>query len=413
MTTLDMVHPTTRPARAGANGHVAAPNLRPPRQAVDVDAVIAVAQANADAVDRDARFPAEAIAAAREGRLLGAMVPREFGGEGMSLSAIVDICYRLGQACASTGMIYAMHQTKVACIVRHGRGEPWHQRLLRRIADEQLLLASSTTEGKGGGNVRSSAAAVERSGSRIALERAATVISYGAYADGVVTTARRSSDAAPSDQVLVAFLKEDYTLEPLNAWDTLGMRGTCSTGFTLKARGDAAQVLPVAYDKIHSQTMTPVAHLSWAGVWTGIAAAAVERARGFIRNAARHANGQLPPGAAHLTTATSSLMTLRSLLDSGLRRYEEAADDERALASLDLQTAINLIKVEASELALSTVMSAMRACGLSGYRNDGDFTIGRYLRDVLSAPIMINNERILANIGSTALMNVTPASLRN
>ena len=42
-------------------------------------------------------------------------------------------------------------------------------------------------------------------------------------------------------------------------------------------------------------------------------------------------------------------------------------------------------------------MSAMRACGLSGYRNDSEFAIGRYLRDILSAPIMINNDRILAN----------------
>ena len=413
MTAIDMVQPTTWPARHGKNGHAAEPALRLPSPAIDVEPVVAAARANAEAVDRDARFPAEAMAAARAARLLGVMVPGELGGEGMRLSEVVDICYRLGQACASTAMIYAMHQTKVACILRHGLNEPWHRDLLRRIAGEQLLLASSTTEGKGGGNIRSSAAAIERSGSRISLERAATVISYGAHADGVVTTARRSSDAGPSDQVLVAFLKEDYTLEPLSAWDTLGMRGTCSSGFTLKATGDAAQILPVAYDKIHSQTMTPVAHLSWAGVWTGIAAAAVERARLFIRNAARHANGQLPPGATHLTAATSSLMVLRNLMDSGLRRYEEAADDERALASLDLQTAINLIKVEASELAVSIVMSAMRACGLSGYRNDGDFTIGRYLRDVLSSPIMINNERIIANTASSALMNGTPTSLRN
>ena len=42
-------------------------------------------------------------------------------------------------------------------------------------------------------------------------------------------------------------------------------------------------------------------------------------------------------------------------------------------------------------------MNAMRACGLSGYRNDSDFSIGRYLRDVLSSPIMINNDRILAD----------------
>jgi acyl-CoA dehydrogenase len=58
-------------------------------------------------------------------------------------------------------------------------------------------------------------------------------------------------------------------------------------------------------------------------------------------------------------------------------------------------------------------MSAMRACGLSGYRNDGDFSVGRHLRDVLSAPIMINNERILTNIATASLMSGVPTTLRN
>jgi len=65
------------------------------------------------------------------------------------------------------------------------------------------------------------------------------------------------------------------------------------------------------------------------------------------------------------------------------------------------------------ELAVAIVLSALRACGLSGYRNDGDFTIGRYLRDVLSSPIMINNERILANTGASALMTGVPESLQS
>ena len=112
-------------------------------------------------------------------------------------------------------------------------------------------------------------------------------------------------------------------------------------------------------------------------MWTGIAAGAVERARLFIRNAARHAER---PAAARRRAPHHGkrvAAALRGLIASALRRYEQAADDERTLASLDFQTAINLIKVEASELAVATVMSALRACGLSGYRNDGDFTIGR------------------------------------
>jgi acyl-CoA dehydrogenase len=344
---------------------------------------------------------------------LGILVPHELGGEGASVSDVIDVCYMLGRACSATAMIYAMHQTKVACLIRHGRGSAWHERLLRHLCVEQLLLASSTTEGQAGGDVRKSAAAVEQHGSRIALERTATVISYGEHADGIVTTARRSPEAAASDQVLVAFLKQNYSLERIVNWDALGMRGTCSAGFTLKATGESVQVLPAPYEKIHPQTMMPVAHLTWSGAWTGIAAGAVERARLFVRNAARKSDGQLPPGAAHLTRATASLRTLRALVASAAQRFEAASRDEGALESIDFQTAMNLLKVNASELAIATVMSSLQASGLSGYRNDSEFSIGRHLRDVLSSPIMINNDRILANVAAASLLSAVPAMLRD
>src|ERR1700731_1372405 len=376
-------------------------------------AVAAAAATEAEAVDRDAHFPKAAIDAAREQELLGIQIPTEFGGYGASIFDITDMCYTLGRACASTAMIFAMHQTKVACLVRHGAGSKWHETLMRRVASEQMLLASSTTEGQNGGNIRSSAAAVEHAGTEISLVRNATVISYGAQADGIVTTPRRASDAAASDQVLLALTKDNYTLERSLEWETLGMRGTCSAGFELKFKGTAEQIFPEAYDKIHAQTMTPVAHLCWSSAWAGIAAAAVDRAQLFIRKAPRGAGGQMPPGAAHFTAAKMSLTKLRAVITANLDTYAVHEHDERALSSLDFQSQINLLKVEASELAVATVMSAMRACGLSGYRNDGDFTVGRHLRDVLSAPIMINNDRILANIATASLMSGVPTSLRD
>jgi acyl-CoA dehydrogenase len=375
--------------------------------------VAAVAASHASAVDSAARFPAEAFQAVKVQRLLGIQVPKALGGEGLGIGDVADVCYQLGQACASTGMIFAMHQIKVACIMRHMGESATLQRMLRRLCAEQLLLASSTTEGQGGGNIRSSEAPVEhQEGGRITLERKASVISYGAYADGVVTTARRAADAAASDQVLIAFFKSDYTLTRLQGWDALGMRGTCSEGYTLKASASAEQIIPDPYETIHTRTMVPFAHLLWGSVWTGIAAGATARAQGFVRNAMRH-SGQLPPGAPQFTRALASLRTLRGMLATSLRRYEQCMNDPQALAGLEFQTLITLTKVEASELAAQTVMHAMRACGLSGYRNDSEYSIGRHLRDVLSSPIMINNDRILANLATPVLMSPMASSLRD
>ena len=393
----------------GLGAHRAADAGARPDAATRAAAVAEVAARHADDVDARSRFPAEAIDAARQHGLLGMAVPVNLGGEGAEIADIMEVCYRLGRSCSSTAMIFAMHQIKVACIIDHGASSPWHQAMLKRLSADQLLMASSTTEGQNGGNVRSSAAAVETDGDTIRLDRAATVISYGAEADGIVTTARRAADAASSDQVLVVLLKDDYSLERINGWDTLGMRGTCSAGFALRAEAGAERVLPVGYDKIHAQTMTPVAHLLWSSVWSGIAAAAVERAQVFTRKASR--GGQLPPGALHFTRATSSLRTLRGLINSGLRRYQAARGNPAELVTVDFQTTLTLLKVDASELAVATVMSALRACGLSGYRNDGEASIGRHLRDVLSSPLMINNDRILSNLAMSSLMSTVPQSL--
>jgi acyl-CoA dehydrogenase len=374
-------------------------------------AVAAVAARHASEVDSKPRFPAEAFAAVKAQRLLGILAPTGLGGEGVAVHEVADVCYRLGQACSSTAMIYAMHQVKVACLVRHGRQSDAIERLLRRLCHEQLLLASSTTEGQRGGDVRSSEAPVEHRDGRIHLERKASVISYGAQADGIVTTARRAADADPSDQVLIAFLKDDYTLARLQGWNTLGMRGTCSEGYTLKASGLPGQILPEPYEIIHSRTMVPCAHLFWGSVWAGIAAGAAARAQAFVRHAARHSGGQAPPGAAQLTKTLSMLRTLRGVLANSLRAYESKMDDPKALGALDFQSQITLTKVEVSELAVATVLTALRVCGLSGYRCDNEFSIERQLRDVLSSPLMINNDRILSSLASTSLMAAIPPSL--
>jgi acyl-CoA dehydrogenase len=112
-----------------------------------------------------------------------------------------------------------------------------------------------------------------------------------------------------------------------------------------------------------------------------------------------------------LTRANASLRTLRGLIASAVQRFEAIGNDPAALESIDFQTGMNLLKVNASELAVAAVMSAMQTCGLAGYRNDGEFSIGRHLRDILSSPIMINNDRILANVATASLLSGVPDSL--
>jgi acyl-CoA dehydrogenase len=131
---------------------------------------------NAVDVDRDARFPHEAFAALRAEKLLSCYIPAELGGMGLDITEVSRLCEALGHYCASTAMIFAMHQIQVACIVHHALGSPFFRDYARQVAAKQLLIASATTELGIGGDVRSSICAVKAVGDHFTLEKQAPVI---------------------------------------------------------------------------------------------------------------------------------------------------------------------------------------------------------------------------------------------
>ncbi|MGZ5037787.1 MAG: acyl-CoA dehydrogenase family protein [Usitatibacter sp.] len=360
---------------------------------------------HSESVDHDARFPLEAFEALRAEKLLSCYIPQEFGGMGLSLSQVARLCEALGQYCASTAMIFAMHQIQVACIAHHALGTPFFRDYAREISAKQHLVASATTEMGIGGDTRSSLCAVKVVEDYFMLEKQAPVISYGAFADSILVTCRRNEDAPRNDQVLVLVRQDDCTLKQLSVWDTLGFRGTCSPGFELKSIGKSEQIFPVSYGEVHSQTQHPVAHLLWASLWAGLAHDALGRARSAVRAEARKNPGTTPISATRLAEADLVLNTLKSLVQATLAEYERllAQDDAEAFAHFGFVVRVNNLKLSASQMLIDVVQRAMLICGIQGYRNDSKLSLGRHLRDATGAALMVNNDRIL---GQNATMHV-------
>lgn len=361
---------------------------------------------HADDVDRDARFPHEAFAALKEAKLLSAYVPEELGGMGLDVVEITRICEALAPFCASTAMIYAMHQIQVAIVVHHALHEPSWRAWAEQLVTEQWLLASATTELGIGGDVRSSKCAVVREGDRYTLTKQAPVISYGAEADAIMVTARRAEDAGASDQVAVLVDKADYTLDELWGWDTLGFRGTCSSGFTLTASGPVSRVLPVPYADIHAKTMHAYAHCTWAALWLGLAAGAVGQARSVVRKQARKTPGEMPPSALRLAEVDAVLFGMRNSVAHTTADYAARLLDHTDgpfPADFDFAVRVSNLKVTSSQLVVEIVSKALMICGIAGYRNHGPASLSRALRDAHGAALMVNNDRIL---GQSAPMQI-------
>jgi acyl-CoA dehydrogenase len=363
-----------------------------------------VAGPAADDVDRKARFPVEAMEALRSEQLLSVLVPPELGGDGVRISRVAEACTVLARHCASTAMIYAMHQMQAACLVRHGRSD-FLREYQRSMVARQLLLASATTEIGVGGDIRTSICAVEAGEGRFRLEKEAPVISYGENADGVLATARRSPDSPPSDQVLVLCTAPGLSLQATSGWDTLGFRGTCSLGFSLRAEGDERQVLDDPFADIASQTMLPVSHVLWSSVWLGIAGAAVDRARRFVRAEARKNPDVTSPAAVRLAELMTIFQQMEALVRGAVANFEAVYDDVEALAGMGFAIAMNGLKVSASTLVVDIVGRALVICGISGYREDSPYSLGRLLRDAHGAAVMVNNDRIIANNAQMLLVH--------
>ena len=355
-------------------------------------------------VDEQARFPTETIEALRADGLLAALVPTEFGGPGATIAEVCQGMIALGRRCASSAMVVAMHHSQVACLVRHGRNDLL-QGYLRELVEHQYLLASATTEVGTGGDVRSSVCALDLSDGRFNLEKQAPVISYGLDADAVMVTARRTADSPASDQVLVLCRPPELELDQVGEWNTLGFRGTCSTGFVLRATGDASAVLDDPYSDISTRTMLPMAHLLWSSVWLGIATDALDLARKFVQAEARRRPGMTPAAALRLADVTAVHQQFVDSVRSSIARFEEADGDSDRLTSMGFGIAMNSLKVSASTLVVDVVRECMLICGLASYRLDSPYSLGRHLRDAMGASLMVNNDRIMANNGQLLLVH--------
>ena len=367
-----------------------------------------VAAVWADEVDAEARFPREAVDAMRSERLLSVAVPRELGGEGLSLQEVSQIARVIGTRCAASGMIFAMHQTQIYSLVKHGNTEALRE-FVEETVDKQLLLASATTELGIGGDVSRSYCAVEDLGGHLLLIKNAPVISYGEHSDAIVVTARRTPESQPNDQVLVVCRTPDLTLERTTEWNTLGLRGTCSLGYILRATSTPEMVADVPYSDISTHTMLPVSHVVWSSVWLGIADAAVEKARKYVRAAARKQPGVTSPGALRLAEVAASAQQFADLVDASARRYdravqaEEGSADFEATGAVGFSLAMNNLKVTTSTAVVEIVGQTMLICGISGYREDTEFSLGRHLRDAHGAAVMVNNDRIMAGSAHMAI----------
>jgi alkylation response protein AidB-like acyl-CoA dehydrogenase len=173
--------------------------------------------------DTDDTFVADNYRDLRQRRVFSAGVPAELGGAGASHRELADMLRVLAQSCGSTALALAMHTHQVAIQAwrwRHdGAGEP----LLRRIAAEELVLATS-----GGSDWLAGSGRAEKvdGGFRVTARK---TFASGSPAGNLFMTMAVHDDPQAGPTVLHLAIPFDAPgLTVQDNWRTLGMRGTGS-----------------------------------------------------------------------------------------------------------------------------------------------------------------------------------------
>lgn len=81
----------------------------------------------------------------------------------------------------------------------------------------------------------------------------------------------------------------------------------------------------------------------------------------------------------------------RTMVDS-LRQFAAGYDRDPDAAGLNVRA--NALKMQVSTDVVRVAELALEVCGMAGYSETGEFSVCRQLRDLLSARLMISNDRL-------------------
>jgi len=344
-------------------------------------------------VDRDARFPAEALDALKSERVLSALVPVEQGGMGARLTDISDTVRVLSSHCAATGSVLAMHTEQMFVLLKHGT-TPALRGVVEEIVDKQLLMANANSEVGLGGDVMRSHAALHPDGDGFRFDKQALAASFARYSDLIISTSRRSPEAADTDQVVALLRTAEMTLEDTTGWDTLGLRGTCSSGMHITGHLNADQIFPVPFADVANGGGGQVRHVLLTAVWTGIAEAAMQEAHAAVRALARRNSDSAGQSAMRLAEIMAEVQVARSTLAEACREIEVAIAADN-LEDIGLIMNLRNVKVVTCTAAMRAAVAALQICGINGFRRGPDHRLERVIRDACGGLIMVSNDRYL------------------
>lgn len=338
-----------------------------------------------DSVDRDARWPVETMRALADAGLLGLHAPRELGGHGAGLRALVATSEALGRVCPSSGMCFGMHSVGTAVLAAKATA---HQRdhYLREIAQGRHVTTLALSEAGTGGHFYLPGARLRPDGDAFLIDGEKRFVTNGGHADSYVvsTVAAEQADDPGSFSCLVI----DRDLPGMTwgpPWAGFGMRGNSSRTLRLDGvRVPGQNLLGAEGDQVWYvfEVVAPYFLMAMAGTYLGLAQAifdhTVEHLRGRRHTHSGETLADAPVLQHRIAELWIALHSARQLVYEAAR-LGDAGDPTALIPILSSKAAV-------ADMLTRMANDAMSLCGGIAYQDNA--LLARFLRDARAAPVM-------------------------
>lgn len=338
-------------------------------------------------------WPEASLRALQKAGLGGLVVPERFGGLGMGMGALAQVCELLGTYCPSTGLCFGMHAVGSAVI--SAKATSHHQRqYLAPICEGTHLTTLALSEPGTGAHFYLPQTELTRVPGGYQLRGQKSFVTNGGRADSyVVSTLAAEPTAGPGDFSCLVVPASAQRLEWGPEWKGIGMRGNSSRTLQLQdVVVPRESLLGQEGDEIWYvfNVVAPYFLVAMAGTYLGIADTALRVVRTHLSRRQYAHTGR--------TTAQHPLLQHRfGQLWSKVHRTRLLVHDAAArgdAAHRDALSALCAAKAEVAEVVVEVVNEAMTLVGGKGYSEDGS-PLFRLLRDARASHVMAPTTDIL------------------
>jgi alkylation response protein AidB-like acyl-CoA dehydrogenase len=354
---------------------------------------------HAAAVDADARFPEEAMAALAGAGFYGLCLDAQVGGQGQGPATFAAVVEELAQQCASTAMIYIMH-VAAAKVIEASRTFPTRADVLGAIAAGHHLTTLAFSERGSRSQFWAPVSRLDAQGQDYHTHASKSWVTAAHHADSYVASAQRPGACSPLESTLYWLPCTRAGVQPMGRFDGLGLRGNDSAPVHFEGLLVTADDLLTA----HGQGLDCMLQVTLPWFAIGTAAMAHGLCLAAVDATARHLQGT---GFEHSGTQLRDLPNLRMRLAEMSVATEQSrallGHTLRELAAPDAMTPLWVLRTRMAALqtALQVTDLAMKACGGAAFSRH--LSVERFFRDARAGWVMVPTVDHLAEFLGRAL----------